>query len=328
MEIIKSYLENMFMHLPHTPEVSRAKEELLTMMEDKYNELKAEGRTENEAIGIVISEFGNLEELAESLGISSYLRTKGMPEGSRIIRLEEARSYIEVSIKSAHKIAIATMLCIWSPILLILLSGIASFGYSYISGTLASAVGLVFLLVLVAIAVALFITNGMALDRYEYLKKEPFRLESATDAYLQEQKNLFQPTFIRSITLGVILCILGVIPLLVLAIVFQSALPVILGVVFLLVMVSVAVFFFITAGIRNDCYKVLLQEEEFSVKSKSGSQKLIDVIAGIYWPITVCIYLFWSFSTGNWGHTWIIWPIAGVLFGAISTICAAVTRNS
>jgi len=327
MEIIKSYLENMFIHLPHTPEVSRAKEELLAMMEDKYNELKGEGRTENEAIGIVISEFGNLEELAESLGISSYLRAGGTSEDTRIIRLEEARSYIELSIKSAHKIAIATMLCIWSPILLILLTGISQIRGAYMSETVAVSVGLTFLLVLVAIAVALFITNGMALNGYEYLKKEPFRLESATDAYLREQKNLFQPSFIRSITLGVILCILGVIPLLVLAILFQSELPTIIGLVFLLILVSVAVFFFITAALRNDCYKVLLQEEEFSVKSKSGNRKLIDIIAGIYWPITVCIYLLWSFTTHGWGHTWIVWPIAGVLFGAISTICAAVTRD-
>ncbi len=58
MDTIRTYLENMFLHLPKNPEVRRAKEELLSMMEDKYQELKREGRSENEAIGIVISEFG------------------------------------------------------------------------------------------------------------------------------------------------------------------------------------------------------------------------------------------------------------------------------
>jgi hypothetical protein len=42
-------------------------------MEDKYNELISEGKKENEAIGIVISEFGNLDELAEGLGLNKVL---------------------------------------------------------------------------------------------------------------------------------------------------------------------------------------------------------------------------------------------------------------
>lgn len=43
METIKNYLENMFSHLPNTPEVQKAKYELYQMMEDKYNELISEG---------------------------------------------------------------------------------------------------------------------------------------------------------------------------------------------------------------------------------------------------------------------------------------------
>ena len=73
METIRNYLNTMFAGLPDTPEVRRAYEELAAMMEDKYTELKEEGRSENEAVGIVISEFGNLEELAQSLGIENCL---------------------------------------------------------------------------------------------------------------------------------------------------------------------------------------------------------------------------------------------------------------
>ena len=65
METIRNYLETMFLKLPNTPEVYKAKNELWQMMEDKYNELIANGKTENEAIGTVIAEFGNLDELAE-----------------------------------------------------------------------------------------------------------------------------------------------------------------------------------------------------------------------------------------------------------------------
>ena len=48
MDAIKNYLETMFLNLPNTPEVQKAKYELEQMMEDKYNELIANGKTENE----------------------------------------------------------------------------------------------------------------------------------------------------------------------------------------------------------------------------------------------------------------------------------------
>ena len=76
METIKNYLETMFMNLPNTPEVRRAKDELGQMMEDKFVELTEAGKTENEAVGTVISEFGNLNEVADALGIDSYVNPK------------------------------------------------------------------------------------------------------------------------------------------------------------------------------------------------------------------------------------------------------------
>lgn len=73
MEAIRNYLETMFLNLPNTPEVYKAKNELWQMMEDKYTELKNEGKSENEAVGTVIAEFGNLDELAEDLGIKQFV---------------------------------------------------------------------------------------------------------------------------------------------------------------------------------------------------------------------------------------------------------------
>ncbi len=76
METIKNYLETMFKNLPQTEKVLKGKSELLQMMEDKYTELVSQGKSENEAIGTVIAEFGNLEELAEDLGIAEVLQEK------------------------------------------------------------------------------------------------------------------------------------------------------------------------------------------------------------------------------------------------------------
>ena len=74
METIKNYLDSMFANLPNTASVLRAKEELLQMMEDKYTELIKDGKSENEAVGNVIAEFGNLSELAEALGVEEEVK--------------------------------------------------------------------------------------------------------------------------------------------------------------------------------------------------------------------------------------------------------------
>lgn len=71
METIRIYLENMFSRLPRTPEIIKLENDMLRTMEDKYEELKMEGKSENEAIGIVISEFGNIDELIDELGLLS-----------------------------------------------------------------------------------------------------------------------------------------------------------------------------------------------------------------------------------------------------------------
>lgn len=94
METIRTYLDNMFLHLPKNEKVRRAKEELLGMMEDKYHELKSEDRTENEAVGIVISEFGNLEEVAEALGIQNLITGEDSVNKTRMLSVDEVTDFL------------------------------------------------------------------------------------------------------------------------------------------------------------------------------------------------------------------------------------------
>ena len=82
MDTLINYLNTMFRSLPDTPEARRAKDELRQMMEDKYADLISEGKSENEAVGTVITELGNLDEFADQLGIRSLVPVGGAA-GSR-----------------------------------------------------------------------------------------------------------------------------------------------------------------------------------------------------------------------------------------------------
>lgn len=341
MEVILSYLENMFLHMPNTTEVLRAKEELASMMEDKYNELLAEGKKENEAIGIVISEFGDLSELAESLGLvnqtqsgaktqengnngagTNYGQSEEYEQKTRFVSRTEAEEYIEISEKSSKLTAIGVLLCIYCPIPVLFLGSVDSYANT-MSDLSYVFLGVIPLLVMVAIAVAFFIYGDTKLEKFKYMKKERLQLETSVESYLSELEENIRPKYTRNLVIGIMLCIFSVIPLLIVGSMTDDDVMCDLSVIVLLIMVGIGVVFFIVGGSTMECIKVLKQEEDYTIRKKE-SNKLIDIIGGVYWPIVTAIYLGWSFITGTWGYTWIIWPIAGVLFGAIAAICGAV----
>lgn len=327
METIFNYLENMFLQLPKTPEVLRAKQELGNMMEDKFQELIAEGRKENEAVGIVISEFGNLEELAEELGISQVVNDQNVErDTSRYVDREEAEAFIEMSRRTSIWVSFGVMLCILSPCVLIYIGTLQDYSKNGISDGQVVLFGLIPLLLLVAIAVVMFCWNGMKMEKYEYMKKENFQMDAAFKEVLKQRQEQEKPKATLKLIIGILLCIFSVMPLLVVGAMFDDDLYAAYALIFLLVMVSVSIWFFIAGGSTVNSLKILLQEEEFSKEGKK-SQKLMDVIGGIYWPVATVIYLGWSFWTMDWGFTWIVWPIAGILYGVIASICNIVQKS-
>ena len=315
METIKIYLENMFMTLPRSKEVLRAKEELQNMMEDKYIELKNEGRTENEAVGIVISEFGNLNEVAEELGLSEAMKTVREEPEKRVITLDTARDFIDNRTSASYKVGIGVVLAICSPVLLIVLSNYEreEFFGIYNGGM---ALGLIVLLSMVAMAVGLFIMSGVHYGRYDFDKDGNFILDSQAESYVRIEEDRNRMMKAVKITIGVVLCIISAIPLLILGVLEVRESILILGVVLMVIIVSAAVFLFISAGMKQSAYDVLLKKGEYTDEARRKNRKA-EVIGSVYWPIIVLIYLYWSFTTGNWGFTWIIWPLAGLLFAAV-----------
>lgn len=116
MEAIRNYLETMFLNLPNTPEVYKAKNELWQMMEDKYTELKNEGKSENEAVGTVIAEFGNLDELAEDLGIKQFVHQPRQEQTPNAVSLsmEDVRQFLREHSRHSYFVALSVFLFILS----------------------------------------------------------------------------------------------------------------------------------------------------------------------------------------------------------------------
>ena len=76
------------------------------MMEDKYTELKNEGKSENEAVGTVIAEFGNLDELAEDLGIKQFVHQPRQEQTPNAVSLsmEDVRQFLREHSRGTKRI--------------------------------------------------------------------------------------------------------------------------------------------------------------------------------------------------------------------------------
>ncbi|WP_346928807.1 permease prefix domain 1-containing protein [Clostridium sp.] len=325
METIRNYLDNIFSNLPKSAEIIKLKEELLSNMEEKYRELKESGKTENESIGIVISEFGNIDELIEELGIDNKKQIENVPT----ITMEEAENYMRDKVKYGKLIAVGVLLCILAPVILmfthsLILDGV--FGTNIAIETL-EGLSVIPLFIFIAIAVGLFIYAGTQLDKYKYLE-EDFICPLHVQERVKMKKQEFASTSTMSIITGVILCVLSPVALIGISAIggYNDDKLSSYGVIVLLIMVAVAVFMFIRVGSINNSYSVLLQIEEYSKKGKE-SDKVIGAVAAIVWPIATATFLIWGLGFGAWHICWIVFPITGVLFRAFSGAYSIIKGN-
>ena len=247
-------------------------------------------------------------------------------ENTRYVSLEEANEFMDMSRKCAGKIAMGVMLCILSPVFLILLGGWAEYQPGLMTENMAGGLGCVVLLFLIAIGVAILILTGMQLSRYEYLEKEAITLQYGIQGVAEKKKREFEPVFRICITVGVVLCILGVVPMMLAAAVDAGDLVYVICVGILLIMIACGVFLFVWAGMIYGSFQKLLQEGDYSEENKRLNKRTAP-FAGIYWCLMTAIYLGISFLTGRWDISWIIWPVAGVLFAAVQGILNVAMRE-
>ena len=99
-----------------------------------------------------------------------------------------------------------------------------------------------------------------------------------------------------------------------------------LSVGLLLFILAIGVNLLVRVGMVKSSYDTLLQEGEYTKEEKLFKKKT-DTFSGVYWCLTTAIYLAWSFWTMSWDITWIVWPVAGVLFAALLGVVKMVLKN-
>lgn len=320
METITNYLETMFANLPNTPEVQRTKNELGQMMEDKYNELVNNGVSDNEAVGTVISEFGNLDEIAGELGIHKIVEGNDTV-GRRIVTPEEAKQYLSDAGKHALRIALGVAFCILSvegPIFCD-------------AADLPDAAGVCAMMLLIASAIVLFVYSSVMMQKWGHLESESCAIDFQTTSYVRDELERSRPAYALRLTIGCVLCIISFVPAVIIEEVdIRSHIVDMddMGAAFLFLFVAVGVFLLILAGKTKQSYETLLQLNNTAGNNRmvSGKKTVPEYITleaaaimSVYWPTITSIYLIWSFLTFDWFVTWIIWPIAGIVSAVLNS---------
>ena len=247
----------------------------------------------------------------------------------RRVSMEEASRYLELRRAAAPRLALATFLCVISPIALILLGGLSEYT-ARVTENAAAGIGMSALIILVAAAVGIFLSSGAQVREFAFLETEPFETEYGVSGMVRQRQQDFQPTANRLNMIGTILCIMSVLPLFLAMCLSGSDLMYIGAVCLLLGFVALACLAFVYAGTQTAAMEKLLEEGDYTRQRKSKS-RLIGTVSVCYWLIVTAIFMFYTF--GPYGnaqpkYSWFIWAIAGILYGAVMAVLRLVGQNS
>lgn len=247
-------------------------------------------------------------------------------EPVRRVSMEEANTFLQTMEEQSGTVALGVLLCILCPVLLIFLNGLAEANIGGISEAAACAIGMAALFLLIAVAVFLFIRYGSKTERFSCLQTEIFETAYGVSGMVKQKKDAFAPTYTKYLSLGIVLCVLSPLPLIVAACLSEADVVAVSMTALLLCIVAVGVYLIVRVSQIQTSYNILLQEGDYR-KSEKKHSRIVDAASGAYWCIATAIYLAWSFLTRDWKTTWLVWPIAGVLFAPFHTLVSALDKD-
>ena len=257
--------------------------------------------------------------------IESEEFTSGEEPAVRRLTLAEANEYLALRKTASVRMAAATFLCIFSVIPLLILGAMAEIPSYGISENAAGAAGLVVLFLFIAAAVAVFLSCSFKNAPHAFLDKEPFDTEYGVTGMVSERQRQYKSTHARCNMIGTMLCILSPVPIFI-GMAVGSDFAMILAVCATLFLAGIGAAVFVVTGLRWSSMQKILQSGDYAPAEKKRNEHE-EMLSAAYWTLVTAVYLGWSFVTGDWKNTWIVWPIAGVLFAAVLNLYRLFTKN-
>ncbi|MFF8818368.1 permease prefix domain 1-containing protein [Leucobacter sp. NPDC015123] len=374
MNVIISYLDTMFAGYPASPRLVEARAELQAMMEDAYAAAKADGMSENEAVGKVITEFGNLDELAPVLGITrelappvssspqatttpahpalpgsgpqtplpgqpadgqtgpAYAQQHGdaqlpaqaasqprPPREHAPLGLAETQAYTTLRETVDEKLGLGVSLLVFAMAPLIAVTTTAEALWSGGAYNVAVFVGIMATVALIACGVLVLVGRAQRLSQFARIERGHFSPQPDSIKFATDLAATHSQARTGKLQIAIGLWIFAFAPILAVTILPDGWSGV--AVSGALTLVALGLLIFLPANWAASAADRITREGSITADGTpvdDEEHSIVGVIASFYWPLVTLGYLAWSFIGNAWGTSWIVWPIAGVLFGAIA----------
>lgn len=237
-------------------------------------------------------------------------------EAYQDVSYDAAMTYVNDKKKISKLTSVGVFICVLSVVPLLLLLFMKGRYDLNMSTSVLTTIGLTSLFVLIAVAVVVLMqTNRYNFD-FDINQDRHLKLDESVKHRFKMLLEAYRPVYIKKITFAVIIILLSTMPLISVSILTQSGELALLMVIVKLVMIALGVSIIIPVSQHYSVLKDMVKiGEPTSIKSKK--EKRTEKIAAFYWPLVVAVYLGWSLWTMAWGTTWILWPVAAVLFIAV-----------
>ena len=248
----------------------------------------------------------------------------------RRVTMEQASAYLALRRAAAPKLALATFLCILSPVALLMLAAMSELSRFHLRENAAAGLGLCALLLFVTAGVSLFLSCAAKAKEFDFLEKEPFETEYGVTGMVRERQKAYQPTATRLNIAGTVLCILSVLPLFVSLCFEVPDIAYVAAVCLLLFIAGLGCMAFVCAGVYQAAMDKLLEEGDYT-REKKGQGNLVGAVSTCYWLLATAAFLFYVYGPMGNGQigksSWFFWAIAGVLYGAVIVVVRLLGRT-
>lgn len=242
------------------------------------------------------------------------------------IPLEQAIHYIFNTQKSFKKISLSVLLFILSIAQINFLYLIAQKFYMFYY--LLSNISTIIFIVFAIYTIFVFIRENINLKKYnQILKQNPFYLLPETLEKIEEQKYYYQNEYNKNRSIGIVFCILSIIPFLSLNFLyylFRNDIIFEITVVLFFVFIAIGIYLILESSLILKSYNKILNMQHTVNNHKTSEQKNIEKLGFlkninsigffyIYFSVVISIYLIISF----YNEAWLLIPISVILFPSI-----------
>lgn len=189
MNQIKDYIEVMFKELPKNKEIENIKVQITQSMLDKYEAYLEQGNTDAQSIGMVIGEFGSIEDIKVEFGINVE---------ENYYDFTRLKEFLHFTKTFGFMIGLGVLInCMGIGIT----AWISEYNIDVLTTLSFFGIGIV--------GVSIYIIYGIKYSNYKDMRCGKYELSSEEYAWMSEHKEALQKKFVIQLVLGIIICILG-----------------------------------------------------------------------------------------------------------------------